>query len=199
MRKKNNSRVILLFLSFIFLSLQSEAIVTELAVSYAQKRTYFNADNFNNMESTTGSVSFYFMEKLAIELSYTMASILREETIYNGTGFQQQTTLQKVKVYGSDFIFILADKKSIIQPYLKVGISQIEKTMSTKNSDVFIYDTDPINSVSPSYGAGIKIPLTDTFGLKLSYDAWRTETKDSANNKSTIEDNSIRAGLTWVL
>ncbi|MBN8535896.1 MAG: outer membrane beta-barrel protein [Deltaproteobacteria bacterium] len=199
MRKKNNSRVILLFLSFIFLSLQSEAIVTELAVSYAQKKTYFNADNFNNMESTTGSVSFYFMEKLAIELSYTTASILREETIYNGTGFQQQTTLQKVKVYGSDFIFILADKKSIIQPYLKVGISQIEKTMSTKNSDVFIYDTDPINSVSPSYGAGIKIPLTDTFGLKLSYDAWRTETKDSANNKSTIEDNSIRAGLTWVL
>ncbi len=199
MRKKNNSCVILLFLCFIFLSLQSEAIVTELAVSYAQKKTYFNADNFNNMESNTGSVSFYFMEKLAIELSYTTASILREETIYNGTGFQQQTTLQRVKVYGSDFIFILADKKSIIQPYLKLGISQIEKTMSTKNSDVFIYDTDPINSVSPSYGAGVKIPLTDSFGLKLSYDAWRTETKDSADNKSTIEDNSIRAGLTWVL
>ncbi|MCK6599145.1 MAG: outer membrane beta-barrel protein, partial [Bdellovibrionaceae bacterium] len=146
-----------------------------------------------------GSISFYFMEKLAIELSYTDASILREESIYNGTGLQQQTTLQKVLVYGSDLIVMLADRKAVVQPYVKGGISQVKKTLTTKSSEVLVYETSPINSISPSYGAGIKISLTESFGIKLSYDAWRTESKDSNGNKSTIEDTSIRAGLTWIL
>lgn len=182
-----------------FISLNAHALLTELSVSYAQKKTYFNADNYTNMDSTTGSISFYFMEKLAVELSYTDASVLREETIYNGSGFQQQTSLQKVIVYGSDFIFMLTDKKSMIQPYLKAGVSQIKKTLTTKNADVFVYETDPINSTSPSYGAGLKIAISDAFGIKISYDAWRTESKDSSGNKSTIEDSSIRAGLSWIL
>lgn len=190
---------ILISTVLLFFSLNAHALLTELSVSYAQKKTYFNTDNYTNTESSTGSVSFYFMERLAIELSYTDASILREETIYNGSGFQQQTSLQKVIVYGSDFIFMLTDKKSMLQPYLKAGVSQIKKTLTTKNADVFIYETDPINSTSPSYGAGLKISITDTFGIKLSYDAWRTESKDSNGNKSTIEDSSIRAGLTWLL
>lgn len=190
---------ILISTVLLFFSLNAHALLTELSVSYAQKKTYFNTDNYTNMESSTGSVSFYFMERLAIELSYTDASILREETIYNGSGFQQQTSLQKVIVYGSDFIFMLTDKKSMLQPYLKAGVSQIKKTLTTKNADVFVYETDPINSTSPSYGAGLKISITDAFGIKLSYDAWRTESKDSNGNKSTIEDSSIRAGLTWLL
>lgn len=189
----------ILSLGVLLLSWQAHAILTELSVSYAQKKTYFNADNFNNMESTTGSVSFYFMERLAFELSYTDASILREETVFNGTGFQQVTSLQKVIVYGSDLILMLSDKKSMIQPYIKAGVSQVKKTLTTRNAEVLIYETDPINSVSPSYGAGLKFALTETFGLKLSYDAWRTESKDSLGNKSTIEDSSIRAGLTWIL
>jgi opacity protein-like surface antigen len=189
----------ILFLCLTLASINSYALLTEFSVSYAQKKTYFNADNFNNTESKTGSVSFYFMEKLAIELSYTDASILREETIFNGNTFQQQTSLQKVTVYGSDFIFMLTDKKSMVQPYLKAGVSQIKKTLSNKSSEVLIYNSDPINAVSPSYGAGLKISLTETFGLKFSYDAWRTETKDSLGNKSTIEDSSIRTGITWIL
>lgn len=186
-------------LSFCLVSLKSQAMLTELGVSYAEKKTYFDINNYNNMASITGSISFYFMEKLAIELSYTDASILREESIYNGTGLQQQTTLQKVLVYGSDLIVMLADRKAVVQPYVKGGISQVKKTLTTKSSEVLVYETSPINSISPSYGAGIKISLTEAFGIKLSYDAWRTESKDSNGNKSTIEDTSIRAGLTWIL
>lgn len=183
----------------LLLSLKSFAFLTEFSVSYAQKKTYFNNLNYNNTESTTGSVSFYFMEKMAVELSYTDASILREETIFNGTGFQQQTSLQKMAVYGADLILMLADKKAVLQPYLKGGVAQIHKTLTTKNSDIFVYDTDPINSTSPSYGAGLKISLSESFGVKISYDAWRTESKDSNGNKSTVEDSSIRAGITWIL
>ena len=174
-------------------------MLTELGVSYAEKKTYFDINNYNNMASVTGSISFYFMEKLAVELSYTDASILREESIYNGTGLQQQTTLQKVLVYGSDLIVMLADRKAVVQPYVKGGLSQVKKTLTTKSSEVLVYETSPINSISPSYGAGIKISLTEAFGIKLSYEAWRTESKDSNGNKSTIEDTSIRAGLTWIL
>lgn len=188
---------ILLFL--LLLSLKSFAFLTEFSVSYAQKKTYFNNLNYNNTESTTGSVSFYFMEKLAVELSYTDASILREETVFNGTGFQQQTSLQKMAVYDSSLILMLADKKAVFQPYIKGGVAQIKKTLSTKNASVFVYDSDPINSTSPSYGAGLKISLSESFGIKLSYEAWRTESKDSNGNKSNVEDSSIRAGITWMM
>ncbi|OYZ22991.1 MAG: hypothetical protein B7Y39_07010 [Bdellovibrio sp. 28-41-41] len=189
-------RILILLL---LLSLKSFAFLTEVSVSYAQKKTYFNNLNYNNTESTTGSVSFYFMEKVAVELSYTDASVLREETIFNGTGFQQQTSLQKMAVYGSDLIFMLADRKAVFQPYVKAGVAQIQKTLTTKNAGVFVYDTDPINSTSPSYGAGIKISLSEAFGIKFSYDAWRTESKDSNGNKSNVEDTSLRAGITWML
>ncbi len=188
---------ILIFI--LLISVQSFAFLTEFSVSYAQKKTYFNSDNFNNTESTTASSSFYFMEKLAVELSYTDASVLREETIFNGTGYQQQTSLQKIVIYGSDLIVMLADRKALFQPYIKGGVAQIKKTLTTKNADVFVYSTDPINSLSPSYGAGIKIQLSEAFGLKFSYDAWRTDSKDSAGNKSTVEDSSVRAGITWIL
>jgi opacity protein-like surface antigen len=188
-----------ILLTLLFFSLNSFAFLTELSVSYAQKKTYFNNLNYNNTESTTGSVSFYFLEKVAVELSYTDASVLREETIFNGTGFQQQTSLQKMAVMGSDLIFMLADKKSVLQPYIKGGVAQIKKTLTTKNADVFVYETEPINSTSPSYGAGLKIALTEAFGIKLSYDAWRTESKDSNGNKSNVEDSSVRAGITWIL
>ncbi|MCB0369882.1 MAG: porin family protein, partial [Bdellovibrionales bacterium] len=84
--------------------------------------------------------------------------------------------------------------------YLKAGVAQIKKTLSTKQSDVLLNnETAPIDSVSPSYGGGLKISLTDSFGLKVSYDAWRTESKDSYGNKSNVEDSSVRVGLTWML
>jgi len=139
------------------------------------------------------------MEKVAVELSYTDASVLREESIFNGTGFQQQTSLQKMAVYDSSLILMLADRKAMIQPYIKGGIAQIKKTLTTKNADVFVYDSPPINSTSPSYGAGLKISLSEAFGIKLSYEAWRTESKDSSGNKSNVEDSSIRAGITWMM
>ncbi len=181
-------------------SVPSFAFLTELSVSYAQKKTYFNSQNFNNTESSTGSVSFYFLERLALELSYTDASVLREETIFNGTGYQQLISLQKISVAGSDLILMLADRKATFQPSIKGGVAQIKKTFSTKNAGVLLFDSPPINSISPSYGAGLKIQLTEAFGLKFSYDAWRTESKDnSGQNSSTVEDSSIRAGITWVL
>lgn len=183
----------------LLLSVKSFAILTEFSVSYAQKKTFFNADNYNNTESTTGSVSFYFMEKLALELSYTNASVLREETIFDGTALKQQTSLQKIAVYQSDLILMLADRKATFQPYVKGGLAQIKKTLSNKTSEVLVYDTDPINSLSPSYGAGIKISITEAFGLKFSYDAWRTDSKDSLGRKSAVEDSSVRAGITWLL
>lgn len=198
--KSNYNISMRILIILLLISTKSFAFLTELSLSYAQKKTYFNNLNYNNTESTTGSVSFYFMEKLAVELSYTDASVLREETIYNGNnGFTQVISLQKIAVYGSDLIVMLSDKKSVLQPYVKVGVAQIKKTLTTKNSDVFVYPSDPINSTSPSYGAGLKIALTEAFGIKLSYEAWRTESKDSTGNKSTVEDNSIRAGVTWIL
>lgn len=192
-------------LAFLFYTLlafipeYSHAFLTELGVSYSQKKTYFNSQNFSNTESSTASVSFYFMERLALELSYTDATVLREETIFNGTGYQQQTSLQSVNIYGTDLIVMLSDKKAVLQPYIKGGVAQIKKSLTTKNADVFVYETDPINSMSPSYGAGLKISITEAFSIKISYDAWRTETKDSVGNKSTVEDSSVRAGVSWML
>jgi hypothetical protein len=51
------------------------------------------------------------------------------------------------------------------------------------------------SAVAPSYGVGLKISLTETFGIKLSYDAWETPISGDAKTN----DSAIRAGITWVL
>ncbi|MNL01693.1 hypothetical protein D3C87_1221710 [compost metagenome] len=171
----------------------AQALYTELGVNYGRKTTTFDKNNTSDSESVTGSISFYFLERVALELSYTDAYGIRKEKAYSGDA--QRTTTQKSQIIGADLILMFADKKALFQPYIKAGGAQIVREQEVKIEGLDTYTIAPETATVPSYGVGIKIPFTESFGIKLSYDVWKTPIGDGAQT----DDSSIRAGITWVL
>ncbi|WII73515.1 porin family protein [Bdellovibrio sp. 22V] len=187
------------FSAFIVLALlvtsasPAHALYTELGLSYGRKTTTFDENNSFDSESVTGSLSFYFLERLALELSYTDAKGLRKEKASPADA--QRTTKQKSQIIGADLILTFADRKSLFQPYIKAGGAQIARFQEVKIEGQDTYTLEPENATVPSYGAGLKIQMTETLGIKLSYDVWKTPIGDGMQT----DDSSIRAGITWVL
>lgn len=184
-------KIILLSLAICLFSIKSQAIMTELGVSYGHKKTTLDASNYFENESTTGSISFYVADRIALELSYTTATGVQQQTV----GSDQQLVVQTTQVSGGDLIFIFAPNKSLFQPYIKGGAAQIKKFQTVKVNSLNTYTVEPETSVSPSYGAGLKISLTDALGIKISYDVWRTP----IGGGTYTDDSNIRAGITWML
>jgi outer membrane protein W len=185
--------LLLLFMFFLILSVTTQALAfyTEFGTAYSRKKTSFDANNYTDSESITGSISLYFFEKIAIELSYTDASSIRQEKI----GGSQYTTYQKTKVLGADLIYVFADRKASFQPFIKGGGAQLTRQQTIQVDSLDRELLDPDVAVVPSYGAGFKLALTDSLNFKMSYDAWKTPIGGSL----TTDDSQIRAGLSWVL
>ncbi|XGC81483.1 outer membrane beta-barrel protein [Bdellovibrio bacteriovorus] len=179
--------------SLLVSSLSANALTTEMGLTYGRKTTTFDENNSFDSESITGSVSLYFLERLAVELSYTDARGLREEKASSSDA--QRTTTQKSQIMGADLILVFADKKSLLQPYIKGGGAQISRYQEVRIEGQDTFTIEPESATVPSYGAGLKVQLTDTFGIKLSYDVWKTPIGGGLQT----DDSSIRAGVTWVL
>jgi len=165
----------------------------ELGVSYARRKNSFDRDNYFETESITGSVSLYFTERLALELSYTDAKATRHEKPPGGT---EQEIFQQTEVIGADLILLLADRKFWIQPYIKGGAAQLKRRQvnyAGPTNDPQELDIE--TAVVPSYGAGLRFLLTQTLSFRLSYDVWRTP----VGGGTITDDSQIRAGLSWML
>lgn len=183
-------RVFLVVLSVFFVA-EAHAVTTEVGVNYGRKRTSFDADNTLDSESVTASVSLYFLERLALELSWTQALAVREEK----TPVSRTTVVQTTTVYGADLIWVFADRKDFFQPYIKGGGAQIRRVQEVKNHTLSqTYTVDPEVATVPSYGVGFKIAVTEALGLKISYDGWKTP----VGGGSFSNDDSLRAGVTWL-
>lgn len=180
-----SSLILILLVAF-----DGHAFYTEVGVSYSRKKTSFNSNNFTDSESSTASLSFYFMESVAIELSYTDGSSVRQETIGGST----YITYQKTKVTGADLIYVFAGKKEFFQPYIKGGGAQLVRSQVIKYDTLKEERLDPDTAIVPSYGVGVKFALTDALGIKISYDAWKTPVGSS----QSTDDSNIRAGITWI-
>lgn len=177
----------------IFLSQPVYALYTELGLSYSRKTTTFDENNNFDTESITGSFSFYFLERLALEFSYTDAKGVREEKA--STSDPRRTTTQKSQIVGSDLILTFADRKALFQPYIKGGGAQISRFQEVRIEGQDTYTIEPETATVPSYGAGLKIQMTESFGVKLSYDVWKTPIGGGLQT----DDSAIRAGITWIL
>lgn len=169
------------------------ALFTEIGLSYSRKTTTFDASNSFDSESLTGSISLYFMERMALELSYTDGTGLRKEKA--STSDPLRTTVQKSQVWGADLILMLASRKALFQPYIKAGGAQISRFQEVKIEGQNTYRLEPETATVPSYGGGLKVQLTDTFALKFSYDIWKTPIGSGMHT----DDSALRAGITWIL
>lgn len=176
------------------IALPASALYTELGLSYGRKTTSFDKNNTYDSESMTGSLSLYFLERLALELSYTDALGIREEKASGSD--PRRTTTQKSQIMGADLILMFADRKALLQPYIKGGGAQISRYQEVKIEGYGQTSTiEPETATVPSYGAGLKIQLSEGLGIKLSYDVWKTPIGEGMQT----DDSSMRVGITWAL
>lgn len=166
----------------------------ELGLNYNYKKSAFDADNNTEQQSTTGSLSFYFWERVALELSYTSGLYIKKEKQPDYAGAQIRTTTQYTDVYGTDLIFVLSDRKAMFQPYIKGGGAYIRVKQVVQDSGVAPWDI-VYAGPSPSYGLGFKFFLTEAFALRVSYDIIQTP----VNNDTRINDVTGRMGISWIL
>lgn len=170
------------------------AIQTELGINYNYKKSSFDTENNSEQQSTTGSVSFYFWERIALELSYTNGLYIKKEKQPSQTTTTfLRTTTQYTDVYGSDLIFILSDRKAVFQPYIKGGGAYVRVKQVVQDEGASPWEI-LYNGLSPSYGVGFKFFLTEAFAFRTSYDVIETPT----NNGTKIHDITGRVGVSWI-
>lgn len=166
----------------------AQAMYTEFGISQSYKKTSFSPDNFVESEMISGSVSFYVWEQVAIEFSYTKGLAVRKETEVN---YPAKTITQYSSIYGTDLILGFADRQSTFQPFIKGGAAYIEKRQVSQDAGTAAFQTNPKPGFVPSYGVGLKIKLTQNFGLSTSLDVWKDEA-------ASTNDLASRTGITWM-
>jgi outer membrane protein W len=183
----------LFFILFITLIFQgtAQALVTELGLNYSYQKKTFNATNYYQSDSKGASVSFYFLEKLALEFNYTDSFYEGQESDTNSTRTVQQSTT----VFDSSLIFAMLPKNAFIQPYIKGGVAYITKNQRVRYLNSSTIEIPASSGWAPSYGAGLKFMLTERFSIKIGYDVWQTSLSDGTKS----DDNALKAGLSWYL
>lgn len=185
------SAALLLFFTLNLLGFSSYALVTEVGLSYGYSKKTFNATNYYQTDSKSGSLSFYFLEKWALELSYTESFYESQESDTNST----RTVQQSSKISDTSLIYMMLDKRSFVQPYIKGGAAYIKKEQTVKYVNASAIEVPPSAGWAPSYGAGLKFAITERLSIKLSYDVWQTPLSDGTNS----DDTAFKAGLSWYL
>ena len=171
--------------------MSAQALVTELGFSYGYQKKTFNASNYYQNDSKSASIAVYFLEKFALEFSYTDTFYEGEESDTTST----RTVQQSSQYTDSSLVYMMTTKQSPIQPYLKAGAAYIKKNQTIRYLNASAITIPESTGWAPSYGAGIKILVTERFTIKLSYDLYKTPLSDGTNS----DDTSFKAGLSWYL
>ncbi len=177
-------------LLILFVSLQSFALVTEIGVSYGYQKKTFNENNYDQNESKAANLSFYFLERMALELSYTDSFSESQESDTTNRVIQQSS-----KATGADLIYVFADKNALFQPYIKAGTAYIQKKKQIRYINASTIDIPTKDGFAPSYGVGLRIKLSERFSAKMGYDVWRSP----QDNGSTTDDTSLKIGMSMYL
>lgn len=185
------------FFAVQFLLLPSAfAGLMEISGSINYKASRFDDANYQQSNSYTGSISYYFWDMSALELSYTDGL---SELSAQATSDLQRIYKTQFQMTGLDLVISFASRKQPVQPYIKLGAAYLEKNLYLEvPSEGSRIKTGDQHGTVPSAGIGIKIRLSDTFSIKIGGETW-----SSPQNEDTTEpvtwDYAGRAGLSWFL
>jgi outer membrane protein W len=182
-----------LFVLFAF-AVPAKAMYTELGLNYIYKKSYIDTLNNIEQQGTTGSVSLYFWDQIAIELSYTNSLLVKKEQNLSAVSNSMRVTSQVANIYAMDLIYVFGDRKASFQPYIKGGAGYIAKTQTTQIDNNPPWTVGPYNGIAPDYGIGLKYFVTDSVAIRMGYDVVITP----IDNNSTAQDINGRAGLSWI-
>lgn len=182
------------------LSTSAHAGVWEIGASGSYRRQNIDVDAIDEAQSITGSLSFYFDEASALELSYTDGKSRREIETNTASGSMLHRTTVNYQAVGLDFIYTIGKREAQVRPYFKAGLQYM---ITKEYIDQYVLNgvrqtpsgSDENNALVPTVGAGIRIGLTEALSLKAGIDAWSSR----ALNKTPFDvDYAARIGLGWM-
>ena len=169
--------------------------IMELGGSLSYRSSHFDAENYKTSFSTTATLSYYFWEMSALEMSYTNG--LEKMRLKEGTA-QAYTLLTGFDMLGLDFVLTFAGRQSTFQPYIKLGAANISKEVYREvegNAKTKISET---SGLVPSAGIGFKIKVSQTFSIKVGVDAWISNDESLEDVGPDTLDYAGRAGISWM-
>ncbi len=183
--------LVLIGLTLLFtLPALSHAGYLEVSATGNYRKSVVNADNYQEMTSYTGSISYYFWELSALELSYTNGKYF-VFTNFDGTKSLLTTFFE---AFGLDLVLTLATKASTLQPYIKVGGAFLRKEVVQEIEGFGRNTIDSPSGASASGGLGFKINLSPGFAIKAGVDVWSSP----LSHKPVTWDYAGRAGISWM-
>lgn len=177
----------LLLLLILLVSAQAHAGYFEISGSGSYRKTSYDDENYLVYRSGTGAIAYYFWELSALELSYTKS---RQDEVR-----KEYQTRQYVTFYGADLIFTLASRKSLFQPYIKVGMAYQDKSGTYKQEGNPTAQKLPeVKGWAPSAGVGFKFIIGQHIAIKTGVDAWSSPLNADDNSY----DYAGRLGLSFI-
>lgn len=176
----------------------AKAGIIEVGASGSYRQSNITTDSYDQSQSITGTVAYYFNEASALEASYTSGE--NKRVISEGQPGEHMTKLYYSSI-GLDFVYTVGSRESAFRPYVKAGANYIiEKRIVDQYRNTVgdwerptIIEEDP--ALVPSVGAGFKIMLTKTLSLKIGVDGW---TSQPLSETPVMWDYAGRAGLSFL-
>ena len=187
----------LLMMLFMTTALSAHAGYVELGASGNYRRTGYNQNNFTESISYTGSVSYYFWESCAIEISYT-TGYSKQVTKGSLQTDPKETIEDNMDLVSSDIVLSPSGRQDPIRPYVKIGGGYLKKERFRRiNSDAETWLSGQEGLV-PSGGAGIAMNISKELSLKVGLEAWTSPLSQATKENPVIIDYAGRAGLSWI-
>lgn len=186
-------RRLIILAAFLFFAPKCFAGFTEIGLTANYRRSAIDNNNYQESISYTTSVSYYFWENSALELSYTDGYSLL--SVKSSDAAEKRTTNEtNFDLTGLDLVLSLASRQAPLQPYVKIGGAYMEKEVFRQNEGDAKESIARQVGLVPSGGLGFKIGLTHTLALKFGVDAWTSP----LTVKPLIVDYAGRAGFSWM-
>lgn len=164
----------------------------EVGASGSYRRANIDENSFDEARSLTGSLSYYFSEASALELSYTDGQNKRV------IGDNSHVTSMYYTLIGLDFVYTIGGRESAFRPYVKAGANYIVQKRIVDQyrlsdgsyNPATIIEEDP--ALVPSAGVGFKMAITQQLSIKVGVDAWSSR---PLNKEPVQYDYAGRVGL----
>jgi len=190
--KRNLKEAVLWFFILLFTgvsySVSAQAGEVELSGSFSfQQNNYGSETSFQWSRRWTVSAGYSFWDGYEeIELSFTDAFFSAQISGIEDTTYHDQ-------IYSLDFVQAFTSRSSFFQPYIKIGIGQLNRDATSSSGGVAV--PTQYDAVTGVLGTGFKLYFTKRVGLKAEVTTYL-----SGGNINTWQQNfAIYFGLSVYL
>ncbi len=131
----------------------------EFSTGFNYNRSKYSEGSYSWTRRLGGSVGYNFNDSSTLEFAYQKSF---ERNHYEGF----EDSFYRDEVYSVNVVWNLLGRQSMVQPYLKVGVGQLNRKASINNTTGQT-QTQELNQLTGVGGAGLKIFVTKEFAIRM--------------------------------